>query len=105
MKSDAAGPERLWTVNLLGALKVVAVVLTAMGVLLLLYPMRGRAMAQAVIMGMTKAMAAVEELGPRTTTMAADAGLDRGGGRWPCWTRWCCRHPRRSRPRRRQRLY
>ena len=34
--SDAADPEQLWTVNVQGALKVVVVVLKAMGVLLLL---------------------------------------------------------------------
>ena len=39
--------------------------------------MRGGAMGQAVTMGTTKVMAAVEELGPRTATMD-DAGLDRG---------------------------
>jgi len=39
--------------------------------------MRGWAMGQAVTRGTTTAMAAVEELGPRTTTRD-DAGLDRG---------------------------
>ena len=34
--SDAVGPERVWTVDVLGALKVVAAVLKAMGVLPLL---------------------------------------------------------------------
>ena len=90
--SDAAGPERLWTVEVLSALKGVAAVLKAMGMLPLLSAMRGWAMGQAATRSTPTAMAAVEELavtrGPTTakaavekwepcTATLADAGLDR----------------------------